>query len=99
MEHHKRHEDVKLDLLCRIYAVELEGRPAEYWASPIKSPDDFQEDMREFASQFKNIDPDTLVFHLKEYLTAAGYVRVADLVTERFVGRIVSTRSRILQDE
>lgn len=98
MIHQQRHEGRTLDLLCRIFAVEIEGKEVEYWASTDKSPDNFQEDMRNFSSEFKNLDPDTLVFHLKSYLGEKGYLRVADLVSDRFQGRIVSTRSRIVED-
>lgn len=98
MIHQQRQDCQKLDLLCRIYSVQIEGKDVEYWASTNRSPDEFRDDMRDFSSEFKNLDPDTLFFHLKAYLSEKGYLRVADLVSDRFVGRIISTRSRILED-
>jgi len=94
MMHHIRHGNDEKNSY-RIFAVYVENN-ALYWATKVKTEDEFQQDMKEFASNYKNLDPETLQHSFNKYMMERKYVPLSNLVSDEFRARIVHTRSRLI---
>lgn len=97
MKHQACHEDIISSLPFRIYAVQIDDS-IEYLISIFKSKEDFQHDVSEFYSQCKNKPPEVITTAAKDFFEQEGYIRVYDLVSAWYNGRLVVTSSRVVEN-
>lgn len=92
------YQDIINSLPFRIFSVQIDD-DLDYWIGLAKTDDDFQADIRAFTSEWKNMPEESILKSLDKFMEDQGYIKINQLVSDSYAGKMLSTRSRIIPDD
>ena len=93
MKHFISHEDLPFN----IFQFKIE-RSSKFWFG-CKTVEEFRKDVQIFLDSCKNTTPFIIEKSSQQFFEERGYTNISELISDKYVGKILVTSARIVQTE